>query len=320
VKKQLLAFIVGFCSVVSAGAAEYPTRPITFVVPFAAGGPTDALGRIVAERMGRVLGQSIVIENVTGAGGSIGVDRVVRATADGYTIILGNWSTQVVNGAIYKLNYDLVTDLEPVALLPSAPQIIVARKNIKASNLSELIAWIKTNNVTLGTAGVGSAGHVSALLFENLTGTHLTLVHYRGGGPAMNDLIGGHIDMMIDQSTTSLSQIRAGAVKPFAVTSPSRLTAEPAIPTTEESGLPTFQVAVWHGLWAPKGTPAAVIDSLSAAAREALSDPGISDRLKAVGQTMPPPGQISPAGLKAVQKAEIEKWWPILKAANVKPD
>ena len=319
-KKYLLAIVLALSTVSASAAAEYPAHPIKFIVPFAAGGPTDTLGRTIAERMSRVLAQSIIVENVAGAGGSIGVERVVHAPADGYTIGLGNWSTNVLNGATYSLDYDLTRDLEPVALLPSAPQIIVARKDIKATNLAELLAWIKANRTTLGTAGVGSAGHVSALLFEKQTGTQLTIVHYRGGAPAMTDMIGGHIDMMIDQATTSLPQIRQGAIKPFAITSSSRLASDPAIPTTDEAGLPNFEVAVWHGLWAPKGTPPAIINALSNAAREALSDPVVSDRLKALGLSLPPPDQISPEGLRSLQKAEIEKWWPILKAANVKPE
>ena len=316
--KQVLAVLLAlwFC-LPRAHAAEYPSRTITFVVPFAAGGPTDTLGRAVADRMGRILGQSIVIENVAGAGGSVGVERVVRAPPDGYTLCLGNWSTHVLNGAIYRLDYDLAADLEPVALLPSAPQIIVARKDIKANNLAELIAWAKANRATLGTAGVGSAGHVSATLFEQKTGAQLTLVHYRGGGPAMTDLMGGHIDLMIDQSNTSLPQIRQGAIKAFAVTSAIRLSSDPTIPTTEEAGLKDFRVAVWHGLWAPRGTPAAILDKLGSAARQALADPGMIERLAAVGQAVPEPEQISSDGLRNLQQAEIAKWWPILKAANL---
>jgi tripartite-type tricarboxylate transporter receptor subunit TctC len=321
VTKRLLLVVFTLFGVFSpAYALDYPSRPITFVVPFAAGGPTDTLGRTIIERMSRILGQSIVIENVVGAGGSIGVRRVVHAPPDGYTISLGNWSTHVLNGGIYSLDYDLIDDLEPVALLPSAPQLIVARNDIKASNLAELIAWIKENRVTLGTAGVGSAGHISAIQFQKLTGTKLTLVHYRGGGPAMTDLIGGHIDMMIDQSNTSLPQVRDGKIRPIAVTSQTRLASAPTIPTTEEAGLPNFQVAVWHGLWAPKGTPTDVISRLSAAAREALSNPTVRERLQSLGQYIPAPDQISPAGLKDLQQAEIKKWWPILKTAGIKAE
>jgi tripartite-type tricarboxylate transporter receptor subunit TctC len=319
--RQVFAvFVALWFGLVAASAAEYPTRSITFVIPFAAGGPTDTLGRAIADQMSHILGQTIVIENATGAGGTIGVERVVHAPPDGYTICVGNWSTHVLNGAIYHLNYDLLGDLEPVALLPSAPQIIVARRNIKADSLAELVAWIKNNRVTLGTAGVGSAGHVSAILFQQRTDTQFTLVHYRGGGPAMTDLIGGHIDLMIDQSNTSLPQVREKVIKAFAVTSAMRLPSDPAIPTTEEAGLRDFRVAVWHGLWAPKGTPASILNALGAAARQALSDPGIIERFSAAGQTVPQPDQISAAGLRDVQRAEIAKWWPILKEAGVKAD
>lgn len=320
-KRQLFAIAVSVWSCVTpARASEYPRHSITFVVPFSAGGPLDTLARIVTERMSRSLGQSIVIENVAGAGGSVGVERVVHSPPDGYTISVGNWSTHVLNGAIYTLRYDLVSDLEPVALLPSAPQIIIARKGIEATTLPELIAWTKTHQATLGTAGVGSAGHVSAVLFEQRTGAHVALVHYRGNGPAMTDLIGGHIDLMLDQSTTCLPQIKQGTVRAFAATSAARLSPAPEIPTTDEAGLSDFHVAVWSGLWAPKGTPPDAIRALSAATREALSDPAIRERLQGVGLTIPPPEQVSPEGLAELQKADIATWWPILKAANIKSE
>lgn len=318
--KRLLAIAFAFCWLGAARAAEYPTHPIKLIVPFAAGGPTDTLARIMTERMSQSLGRAIIIENVAGAGGTLGVERVVHAPADGYTISIGNWSTHVLNGGIYQLNYDLIRDLEPVALLPSAPQIIVARKDIKANNLAELIAFIKANRVTLGTAGVGSAGHVGSLLFERQTGAQLTLVHYRGGGPAMTDLIGGHIDMMIDPATTSLPQIRQGTIKPFAITSAARLASDPQIPTAEEAGLPGFRTALWHGLWAPKGTPPAVIDTLARAVRESLADQNVRDRLASLGQTIPEPDQMTAEGLRKVQQDETDKWLPILKAANVKAE
>ena len=319
--RQLLAIAVALWSGVSlAKAGDYPRHPITFVVPFAAGGPLDTLARVVAEPMSRSLGQSIVIENVAGAGGSVGVERVVRAAPDGYTISVGNWSTHVLNGAIYRLGYDLVADLDPIALLPSAPQVIVARKGIEATTLPELIAWTKTHQATLGTAGVGSAGHVSAVLFEKRTGAPITMVHYRGNGPAMTDLIGGHIDLMFDQSTTCLPQIRQGTVRAYAATSAARLSSAPEIPTTDEAGLPDFHVAVWSGLWAPKGTPADAIRALSTATREALSDPAIRERLQNVGLSVPPPEQVSPEGLAELQKTEIATWWPILKTANIKSE
>jgi tripartite-type tricarboxylate transporter receptor subunit TctC len=318
-KRFLVTAIAAFWCL-SALAADYPTHPITFIVPFAAGGPTDTLGRMLAERMSGILGQIIVIENTAGAGGSVGVGRAVHAAPDGYTISVGNWSTHVLNGAIYPLGYDLIADLEPVALLPSGLQLIVARKNLPAGNLGELISWLKRNQATVGTAGVGSAGHVSALFFQKETGSQLTFVHYRGAGPAMIDLVGGHIDVMFDQSANSLPHVRDGAIKSYAVTNRERLVSAPDIPTVDEAGLPNFHIAVWHGLWAPRGTPESVIAKLNSAARAALQDPALRERLSALGWAFPLPDQTSPAALGAVQKADIAKWWPILKSANVKAE
>jgi tripartite-type tricarboxylate transporter receptor subunit TctC len=303
-----------------ASAADYPARPIVFIVPFAAGGPTDALGRMLAERMGGILGQPIIIENVAGAAGSVGVGRVVRAAPDGYTMSVGNWNTHVLNGAIYSLGYDLVGDMEPVALLPFGPQLIVARKDVPANNLADLVAWLKGRDATVGTSGVGSAAHVSALLFEKETGAKFTFVHYRGAAPAMNDLVGGHIDLMFDQAANSLSHVNAGAIKSYAVTSATRLKSAIDIPTVDEAGLPGFYVSVWFGLWAPRGTPEGIVAKLSAAVRETLADPAIQEKLAKGGQSVPPLDQMSPGALKAMQAAEIAKWWPILRSANVKAE
>ena len=310
------AFIAISCAS-QAPASDYPSRPITIIVPFAAGGPTDTLARRLSEHMSRTLGQHVLIENVVGAGGSIGVRRVVQAPADGYTVCLGNWSTHVVNGAIYKLDYDLVADLKPVALLPSAPQLIVARSDLPANNLGELIAWLRQHTAIIGTAGMGSAGHASAMLFEKETGIQLSIVHYRGAGPAMIDLVGKHIDLLFDQSANSLPHVREGAIKAFAVTSPARLASSPEIPTVDEAGLPEFYVAVWHGLWAPRETPDAVVEKLYSAVRAALSDPALRRQFADVGQTIPAPEQMSGNALAALQRDEIAKWWPIIKAANV---
>jgi tripartite-type tricarboxylate transporter receptor subunit TctC len=315
-----LACAAPFASAGTAHAQPYPSRPITMVVPFAAGGPTDTLARIIAERMRQSLGQTIIVENTTGAAGSIAVGRVARSAPDGYTLSIGHWSTHVVNGAIYPLNYDLLKDLDPVALLPSNPQFIVATNSVPAKDLKELVAWVKANQskVSAGTAGAGSASHVGGIYFEKFTDTHLTFVPYRGTGPAMLDLMAGQINLMLDQSSNSLPQVREGKIRAFAVTANKRLASAPDIPTVDEAGLPGFYISVWHGLWVPHGTPKDVIERLSAAAQEALADPTVQKRLAELGQEIPPREQQTPAGLGTYQKAEIEKWWPIIKAANVK--
>lgn len=319
-KQFLIAFLMVFACVTLASAGSYPTRPVTLIVPFAAGGPTDTLARSLSQPLSKALEQSVVIETVSGAGGSIGVERVVRAAPDGYTVGIGNWSTHVLNGAIYDLHYDLLKDLEPVALLPSSPQLIVSKDTIPAKNLSELMAWLKMNKAIVGTAGVGSAGHVSGLLFQKTTGIPISFVPYRGAGPAMQDLLGGHIDVMFDQASNSLPAVRAGKIKAFAVTSSARLAVAPEIPTVDEAGLPGFYVSVWHGLWVPKGTPTSVISKLNAAVVEALADPSLQKHFAALGQDEPKGGQLTPAALGALQKAEIGKWWPILKQAHIKSE
>jgi tripartite-type tricarboxylate transporter receptor subunit TctC len=314
----LLASAFGLILSSAVSASDYPDQSIKFIVPFAAGGPTDTLGRVLAEPMSKILGQSIVVENVVGAGGTIGVGRAVHAKPDGYTISVGNWSTHVINGAAYSLDYDLSSDLEPIALLPSGIQLIVGRKGIPASDLGELIGWLKQNPASVGTAGVGSAGHVSGLLFQKETGIQLSFVHYRGAGPAMTDLVGGHIDIMFDQSSNSLPHVREGRIKAYAVTSERRLPSAPEIPAVDEAGLHKFYIAVWHGLWAPKGTPIDVISKLNAAAHQAMQSSAVRERLTSVGWVFPKEEQASPEALARVQRSEIARWWPLLKAANIK--
>jgi tripartite-type tricarboxylate transporter receptor subunit TctC len=306
----------------SVAAQVYPARPLTMVVPFAAGGPTDTIARIMGERLRASLGQTVVIENVTGAAGSIGVGRVARAAPDGYTIGIGHWSTHVVNGAIYQLPYDVLNDFEPISLVAANPQLAVVKKSLPVSNLKELIAWLKANpdKASQGTAGAGSASHVSGVYFQSATGTTFQFVPYRGTGPAMQDLVAGQIDLMFDQAANSLPQVRNGNVKAFAVTAKTRLPSAPDIPTMDEAGMPGFYISVWHALWVPKGTPKDVTGKLTAAVVEALADPAVRRRLEELGQEIPPRDQQTPEALVAYHKAEIAKWWPIIKAANIKAE
>ena len=300
----------------------YPSRPITMIVPYAAGGPTDVIGRIVAEGMRASLGQSIIIENVGGANGSIGVGRVARAVGDGYTLSIGDWSTHVVNGAIYALSYDVLRDFEPVALLVSNPYLVVARKTMPANDLKGLIAWLKANpgNALVGTAGVGSPPHLGGVLLQNATATRLQFVPYRGGGPYMQDLVAGQIDMVIDNPANSLPQLRAGTIKAYAVTAKSRMAAAPDIPTVDEAGLPGCYLSNWKALWVPRSTPKDIIAKLNAAVVTALANPVVRQRLFELGQEIFPRGRQTPDALADFQKAEIDKWWPVIKAANIKAE
>jgi tripartite-type tricarboxylate transporter receptor subunit TctC len=303
-----------------ASAQTYPSRPLTIVVPFSAGGPTDTIGRIMAERMRGPLGQTVIVENVTGAAGSIGVGRVARAAADGYTISIGHWSTHVVNGAIYSLPYDVFNDFEPISLIASNPQLVITKLGVPATNMKELIAWAKANQdkLSVGTAGAGSASHVSGVYFQNTLGARFQFIPYRGAAPAMQDVVAGQVDLMFDQAANSLPQVRGGKVRAYAVTAKTRLASAPDIPTVDEAGLPEFYIAVWHALWAPKGTPKDVTAKLIAAVRESLADPAVQKRLVELGQDIPPAESQTPEALAAHHKAEIAKWWPIIKAANIK--
>jgi tripartite-type tricarboxylate transporter receptor subunit TctC len=323
-REFLLALASTFAvnTILPAAAQDYPSRPITIVVPFPAGGPTDAVGRIVAERMRTSLGQPVIVENVSGAGGSIGIGRVARAAPDGYTIALSIWSTQVVNAAIYSLSYDVVKDFEPIALLASSPLIVAAKKSLRANDLEELIEWLKANpdKATQGTAGVGSPEHVAGVLFQHLTGTRYQFVHYRGAAPAMQDLVAGQIDTSITSSALVLPQLRAGSIKAYAVTTDSRLRSAPAIPTTNEAGLKDFRLSVWLGFFAPKGTPKPIIEKLNAAAVEALEVPEVRARFADLGLELFPRERQTPEVLGALQKSDIEKWWPIIKAAGIRAE
>jgi tripartite-type tricarboxylate transporter receptor subunit TctC len=322
-RKAILAAFMALLTLSSAAAAEnYPSHPITIVVPFSAGGPSDAMTRILAERMKTTLGEAILVENTTGAGGSIGVGRVVHSAPDGYTIGFGHLGTHVANGAIYKLGYDLVTDLEPVVLLPSNPMIIVSKNAVPAKSLNELLAWLRSRPepATAGTAGAGSGSHIAGLAFEAASGVKLQYVPYRGTGPAMNDLVAGQIDLIVDQLSNSINQVRAGTIRGYAVTDAKRAEQASDVPTTDEAGLPGFHMTLWSGLWVPKGTPKEIVTKLNAAAVDALNDPSVRHQLENLGLQMPPADRLTPEALGDWQKAEIAKWWPVIKAANVKID
>ena len=304
-----------------AAAQEYPSRPITMVVPFPAGGPLDSVARIMAERMRVALGQPVVIDNVGGASGTVGIGRVIRATPDGYTIVAGGLPTNVLNGAVMALPYDPL-DIQPISLTIRAPLLVVARKSMPANDLKELITWLKANpdKASQGTGGIGATSHIAGVFFQQLSGTRFTLVPYRGAGPAMQDLLSEQIDMMIDPASGTLPQARAGKIKAYAVTDDHRLAAAPDLPTAAEAGLPGFEIVNWQGFFAPKGTPSAVVDRLNAAIVETMADPAVRSRLMDLGQEIFPREQQTPAALGAINKADIERWWPIIKAAGVRSE
>ena len=309
-----------FACATGAPAQDYPSRPITMIVPFPAGGPTDTLGRILSERMRVSLGETIVIENVTGAGSTIGVTRAAQAAPDGYTLSLGNWTSFVGSGALYRTSYDLLKDFEPVSLLTFAPMLIVGKNSLPANDAKELIAWLRANpdKASAATVGAGSAAHVCGLYFQDKTQTRFQFVPYRGGAPAMQDLVGGQIDLMCAEASQTLTYVRGGKMKAFAVMAHTRWPALPGVPTTDEIGTPGMYISFWHGLWVPKGTPKEIIAKLNGAVVDTLADPGVRQRLADLGQVIATREQQTPSALAAYHKAEIEKWWPIIKAANIK--
>jgi tripartite-type tricarboxylate transporter receptor subunit TctC len=305
-----------------AAADTYPSRPITIVCPFAAGGATDVLARVMADPMGKALGQAVVIENLTGAAGAIGVAKAVRATPDGYTLSVGTLTTHVLIGGLYKLDFDLLNDLAPIAELAYEPLLLCVKNGLPAKNLKELIAWLKANpgKASAGIPGVGSTGNLAGISFQNMTGTSFQFVPYRGDGPAVQDLMAGQIDLMIEPSSNFTAQVQAGTIRAIAVPAKTRMTSLPDVPTMDEAGLPGFYASIWFGLWAPKDTPKDVIAKLNAATVTAMADPNVKDRLGKLGQTVAARDMQTPEALRTFEKAEADKWWPIIKAANIKVD
>ena len=317
-----IAITASFAGLYDAQAQTFPSRPLTIVVPFPAGGPTDALARILANRMKEALGQSVVVENPTGAAGTIGTGRVARAVPDGYTLILGHWQTHVVNGATYTLPFDVVQDFEPISLVADCPVWFVARADLPPKDLSHLIAWMKENpgKATVGIGGVGGGADVVGTYFQKNTGTRFQFVPYRGAAPMIQDLVAGQIDLTFTQVASALAQVRAGQLKAYVVMSKTRWPATPDTPTIDEAGVPGLHASFWHGLWAPKGTPKDVIATLHRAVVETLADPSVRRRFADVGQEVWPRDKQTPQALAAQQQAEIEKWWPIIKAANIRAE
>ena len=303
-------------------AQTYPVRPITMIVPFPAGGATDTLARSLAEKMREVLGQPIIIENVGGAAGSIGVGRAVRSPADGYTLSIGTSTTHMLTGGLYTLPFDLLKDLEPVIYIGAEPLLLAARRDFPAGDLKGLIAYLKANpdKASVGIAGVGAAGHLAGIAFQKQTATKFQFVPYRGNAPAMQDLLAGQIDFMMEPSSNFKSLIATNSIKPIAVTGQTRLPASPNIPTAEEAGLPGFTASLWYGLWVPKDTPKDIVEKLNATLRDVLADPLVKNRLNDLGIEISPRDQQSPQALAAFQKAEAERWWPVIKASNLKAE
>src|SRR5215472_17415330 len=318
-RRLILALALAACGH-AASAQTYPSRPITMIVPLPAGGAVDVLARMMAEGMRAFLGQPVVVENISGAGGTLATGRVVRSAPDGYTLGIGTSVQYVINGALYPLAYDLIKDFEPVALLPTVPYWIIARKEMPAENLAQMIAWLKANpdKASAGIVGVGGSGHLCLINLQNATGTRFQFVPYRGGAPELQDLLGGQIDLSCDLAANSLPMVRAGRIKAFAVMTRTRWFAAPQVPTADEAGLGGIYVSNWIGLWAPRRTPRDIIVRLNAAVVSAMSDPTQRGKIAEQGMEIPAADQQTPEALGAYQKAEIEKWWPIIKAAGVK--
>lgn len=311
--------------VLACGAAQaqpYPNKPITLVVPFAAGGPTDVVARMMAIPMGKSLGQSVVVENVNGAGGTVGATKVARAAPNGYTIFLHHMGMSTSPALYKKLSFDPLTDFEYIGQVLDVPMTLIARKDIPANNLQELIAYIKANEskVSLADAGLGAVSNLCGLMFKSAIGININTIPYKGTGPAMNDLLGGQVDILCDQTTQTVPMIKDGRVKVFGATTLKRLAALPNVPTLDEQGLKGFEVKVWHGMYAPKGTPAPVLTQINTAMRAAMAEPSIKQRLAELSSEIPPADKMTPKGLEDHLKAEINKWGPVIRKAGVSAD
>jgi tripartite-type tricarboxylate transporter receptor subunit TctC len=307
---------------VPAIAETYPSRALSLIVPFPAGGPTDVLARILAARMKDTLGQTVVVDNVSGAGGTIAVAKAVRSPPDGYTLSIGQLTSHVMSGAAYVTNYDLLKDLEPVAMLTTSPLWVIGRNTLPGNSLQDVVAWLKANpdKASVATIGTGSPAHVWAVFFQEQTGTRFQLVPYRGAAPAIQDMIAGRIDLASLEASSTLPYVKSGQIKAFAMLTKSRWAAAPDVPTTGERGLPGLEMPYWNGLWVPKGTPKEIVAKLNNAVVETLADPAVRQRLIEMGQEIPPRDQQTPEALAARHKADVEKWWPIMKAANIKSE
>ncbi len=303
-------------------AQPWPSRPISIVVPFSAGGPTDTLARIINEPMRKFLGQILVVDNVTGAGGSIGVQRVARAAPDGYTLSIGHWGTHVVNGAYYNLTFDLLKDLAPVAQIAANPQLVLSKNAVPAKNMKELAAWVKANQdkVQFATGGVGGASHISGIYLMNRIGAKVEFVPYRGAAPALQAMLSGEVDINITQIGGAIQHIRSGRLRAYLVTAKTRQSAAPEIPTADEAGLPGLHTSVWHAIWVPAKTSRDIVTKLNAAIVDALADDGVRKRFTDLGQDIPSRDEQTPQALAAYHKAEIDKWWPLMKAAGIKAE
>ena len=309
-------------AIASAAAQPFPSRPITMIVPYPPGGPTDTLARIFAERLRASLGQPVIIENVGGGAGSIGVARAARATPDGYTINFGNVASHVFATVVFKLQYDVLTDLEPVALMTTSPMWLLSGVKLPANNLKELIAWLKANpdKASAAVVGPGSPAHLCGVYFQNNTGTKFQFVPYKGAGPAMQDVMSGQVELTCLEASATRAHVQAGKLRAYALLSKSRWPGAPDVPTIDEAGVPGLYLPFWHGLWVPKGTPRDAVAKLNSAVVETLADPAMQKRLTELGVEIPPRNQQAPEALRAFLKGEIDKWRPIIEAANIKPD